>query len=335
MTEATAQADPVEMIAAALGEDSAPVEDEQQAPEVEAEADQVESEEDSQPDTEEDESEGEEATDETDLTVGQFLGIDDAEISEGDDGIKVKVKIDGDETFVPISELRDGYQFAKRNTQVSMELAEERKRLDSERAALSEKDAGKAGELEAALQAVGAMLNAEFAGINWNDLRTTNPTEFLLKQQEMNAKAGQVKQYQQMVQDAQAQAQQAYEAAEFQTLLNVVPEWRDESVRRSEMNQMTAAAMEAYGLTAEELSRVSNHKEVLILRDALAGRQMRVKAEAVAKPPKRKLPKFTAPGAAVRSTTKTERDAKGRFAKAKATGDVDDVAANLISILDR
>ena len=78
--------------------------------------------------------EGEKLEDE-EVTWGKVLGVEDTKLAFDEDGnLKgIKVKVDGEESTLPLKDLIVGYQNNKSNTIKSQQLAEQRKEFESVR----------------------------------------------------------------------------------------------------------------------------------------------------------------------------------------------------------
>ena len=93
----------------------------------------------------------------------------------------------------------------------------------------------------------------------------------------------------QKAQQAQQQAMQQQAQVEAQKLMEVVPELKDSNKAQAFKERLFKVAQDAYGYTPEEIGMVNNHRDFLVLRDAMLYREMQAGKKAVkgkAKKPK-------------------------------------------------
>lgn len=314
------------------------------APQAELEVEQPQGEQTEEPaETQDEPTEGEE-TEEADaeegaeIDLGQLaasLGLDADDISYGEEGLKVKVKIDGELSEVPLSQLRKSYQLEGHLTKKSMELAETRKAIEAERQQLQAQYGQELNQLAALQQHLESEFLADYQAVNWDQLRQLDPAEYAAKRQEfadrqhrINAvKAGlstKAQEYQQEQAKQQEAQLQNYLSEQRQQLLDKIPEWSDKAKAQSEM-----AAMRKYlvsnGFEEAEATAIYDHRHVLLIRDAMRYREMTSKADA-AKKKVATLPKVMKPGT---SKTKAEAHAEQRkqqLGRLKKSGKVEDAA---------
>lgn len=225
-------------------------------------------------------------------------------------------------------------------TQKTQQLADQRKQVEAAVAAAKQQM-----ELHSAItdtlaeaKAIERQL-ADYEKIDWDYFMQHEPVRYMQldrqfrqlqaerqqKYAEANHKAGQF-------QAAHQAQQQEVLAREYQALLNAVPEWRDTAKYMAEREQVGAFARSTYNLTEEEFAIVnSNHKGVLMARDAMAYRQLMAKKPEV----QNKVaaaPKPVKPGAQPQRNPKAEQYAQMRE-RAKKSGRTEDAAAAIERLL--
>ena len=229
--------------------------------------------------------------------------------AEGDDTEQVfTVKVDGKEFTVPESELVAGYQRHEDYTQKTQHLSNERRAFEQERQ----------GEVE--------QLRNALAYYALPSAKEPRPEEFVGKPEQF------MQAYNQWQQQStrQAEASQLLEAIvadeksrtldrEAGLLQEAIPEWGDETVRQADYANMMQAASDRYGFSPEEIAGVTDHRLLILLRDAARG------AELLSKPVvlKRKTeikPKLSA-GAKVKTDPNAEKQKKALW-KLKSRGDI-------------
>lgn len=354
MTEATqpgadVSADPVDRIEALLSaEQEQPSEDKEviQSDEVE-DLEESEPEEGDEPEPDEEEATSEEADE--DDAVEQFeleaeqladmLGIDADHLVITDDGeIKLKTKVDGETGEATLADLVKSYQLEGHVNKKSMELAEQRKSFETQREQASAALAERLTQADQLLTTLERELLGQYNNVDWEALRRDDPAEFAARQQEYGSQYQRIQQMKQqamqVVQQQTAEANQKMEAQrqeilqkEYQAMLEVIPEWRDESVAQAEKSAMTDYLKEN-GYSPEEISQLADHRMVRVIRDALMYRKGNQKVETAKKKVKR-VPKVQKPGAAKSKAAKAQQQQAVLKQRAKK-GDTD----ALLSLLE-
>lgn len=240
----------------------------------------------------------------TDWSLAEALELS---LDEFGDGFKTKVKINGEESEVTLSELRSGYQRDADYRQKTMALSEERRGFEAAKAQ-QEQAMGQAFQQAAAtLQGAQQMLYEEYQGTDWNDLRITDPGEYAAKQAEFQAKQQRVNtgMQQLMYQQQRAQAQQQQQVAEHTQqylreqealLLSRVPEWKDSAAFQAGKDELTRYLSEQ-GFTREQINGFSAANAVMLAKKAMEYDKGRTKAQDLRKKAKPALTSLK-PGAA-------------------------------------
>lgn len=207
--------------------------------------------------------EGEEVEDTTDQE-------DDYE--EAEEEVQLyKVKIDGEEAEVTLEEALSGYQRERTFHKRMNEVSQKSKAIEAESAEtkrLRDQYAEGLQQLEQALKVPEP---------NWEELRRTKTNEEFASihaeyqiQQNNLAKVQQQQQAIMSQQQAEAQAQyQNHLKAEFDTMLDKIPTWRDEKVREAERSKVISYAKSQMGYTDDEIAQASDHRAIVTLRKAM------------------------------------------------------------------
>lgn len=245
---------------------------------LEEETEEVESEEQS-----EDESEVEEESETEEESEDESESEEESEDEAEEEPKTYTVKVDGKEEKVSLDELLKGYSRDADYRRKTMQLAGERKSLSEELNAVRE-------ERQAYKQSL-AVLQAqlEMAAVkepDWASLRSQDPVQYLLAQQEWSARKERlaelekqrtlIEQQQEADEKSQLEATLQQEAAK---LVEVLPEWRDAKRAKQEKQEIVEFATSVLGFTSEEMAEVYDHRAVLALRDAMRYRQMMAKRE--------------------------------------------------------
>ena len=270
----------------------------EESSETEVELSEVETTEDSSEDAAEEDAES-----------GEEIDLDELRALIKDNDIPLTVKVDGNETEVPLSDILKSYQSYQSVNNRSMQLAEERKVFEAESqqklASLDER----VTQMDQGLQMVGAMLTAKWNNVDWQTLQTEDPTAYLTKRQEYADDVAHIRgQYEQLnagqevLKAEQEKARAEALQREQEKVLEVFPEWSDESVRSGDVKRITNY-LQGVGFSDEEIASVADHRMLRILMDATKGVEVKEKAPVIKKRVV-KAPKKVIPGKAEKSAGK-------------------------------
>lgn len=253
--------------------------------------------------------------------------------------IKGKVKVNGVEQDVTLKELRDGYQMEADYRRKTSELAEQRKAFEAERERIASEATRQFTEAQALTGMLEQQLMADYQAVDWSTLRATDPAEFAAKKQEFNERHAQIQGIKQNVhfelqqQSAEMSKKQTEQvqkmlAEESQRLADAVPEFKDPAKAKAVKAELKDF-LRTFGYDDAEIGSIFDHRQVLIIRDAMEYRKLKSKGVEV----KNKVataPKLQKPGTTTKSAGEDARirDAKTRLRK---SGSVED-AAELIKL---
>jgi hypothetical protein len=242
------------------------------------------------------------------------------------------VKVDGKEVEVTLDELQQGYSRTQDYTRKTQQIAETRKAVEAEAAAIR-------AEREQYAQLLGALQQQlESAGeqpVDWDRLYAEDPIEWVrqreLARDKQERQAAIQSEQQRLSQLTQKQREEEFKATlakESDALIQAIPEWKDANKAKAEKALLIEFGQKV-GYSEDELKNVFDHRAVLTLRKAALYDQMMSKRKDI-KPVVNNGPRPVKPSAAGRVSSTTEGTrAKQRLAK---TGRVDD-AARAIELL--
>lgn len=221
--------------------------------------------------------------------------------------IPVTVKIDGETRNVPLSDVIKSFQLEGHVNNKSMELSNQRRAFEQEQQQVRQVLKQQIDRNEALGNLAVQQLQADFAKVDWNNLRATDPAQYAALMADFQTRNGQIQQYMQTVQTQKAEEAQRTQTElqakipqEKELVLEARPEWRDQANYKKDYEQIVAYAKNS-GYTDAELSSIYDHRYLLTLHDAA-----RFRALQAAKPAATKLvreaPKMAKPG------TRTNRD---------------------------
>ena len=220
--------------------------------------------------------------------------------------LKVKTKVDGQEGEATLKDVIKTHQLEKTLNGRLEAHANERKAFEAETSKVVQTLQERLQDVESTASAMEQLLLSEFQSVDWSDLKENDPTEYMLKQQEMRdqyAKINQVKEklkedQQKSLQEQQQAFQQQVQqrlAEEKQALLDRMPEWRD-GERAKEGLTKVADYLKAEGYQPQEIDSIVDHRAFVIAEKARRYDEMQTKADPKMKQMKTK-PKFVKPGA--------------------------------------
>lgn len=288
--------------------------------EAEAEADDA----DQQADEAEAASDEDTEAPETLAELAEALEVED--LSE----LRVSVKIDGEESEVPISEAIRGYQRQQSYDSKMLELRGEREKFDAAVDQATKLWQSKLAQMESLVTDLEAQVSGQEP--DWNHvLDTYGSEEFLRQQQEWNNKQSALaaaraekERVSAESSEAERQRQAEYAAEEQRRLFDAWPELADEASSKAQIEDMTKY-LQAKGYTSEELAGMLDHRMYLVARDA-----MRFQAIDSAKPATKKkvkgLPKVLKPKATKGKQAIQQDKIQATRRKLRNSGSVDDAA---------
>lgn len=235
--------------------------------------------------------------------LAKLLGADESAFDVDEDGsLKVKTKVDGQEGRATFADLLKSYQLQSHVDKQVREAAEQRKALQEQHQAFQQQMqvqqavVGKIAEVKAIERDL-----AQFAQIDWNALTDQDPVQALKLDRQMRelqqkhfAARQEVDVAVKEVQTKQSESQAAMLQQEHQALMKALPEWADEG-KASKEKQLIASDLKARGYTDAEIQRLSDHKAVLLARDAMLYRQQQG-AKTVTEKQVRAAPRVVKPG---------------------------------------
>jgi hypothetical protein len=202
---------------------------------------------------------------------------DDAEVQEDDsqeEEPSYVVKAAGEEKEVPLSELIKGYQLGADYTKKTTEVAEQRKLVEAERAAIEEAKYARDNYAQR-LQAIDNFLTSQMPQEDLNLLKENDPIGYAVKIAELSEKKEQLQAIRaeqariaQQQQSDYARAMSDRVAQEASKLAQVLPEFSDPA-KGDNFRKEIRSYGKTLGFTDEELSQVYDSRHVLTLHKAM------------------------------------------------------------------
>lgn len=232
------------------------------------------------------------------------------------------VKVDGEEVEVTLDQLRQGYSGQKYVQKGMQQAAEARKQAEAVYQALAQ-ERQNLQQLVVGIQQGGLTPPVEPSRELFHD----DPIGYMEAKLEYEDKAVQWNAVQQQLNSqsqAEAQARQEHARREAQVLMDKIPELRDAKTAAQFKNDIVHAATEYYGFPEEVLGNITNHNELLVLRDAMLYRKMMAN-EGTVKDKAKKARPVIKPGA--RKVTTNNDVVRKQRTKLRKSGSVEDALA--------
>ena len=202
---------------------------------------------------------------------------DEAEVQEDDsqeEEPSYVVKAAGEEKEVPLSELIKGYQLGADYTKKTTEVAEQRKLVEAERAAIEEAKYARDSYAQR-LQAIDNFLTSQMPQEDLQSLKENDPIGYAVKVAELSEKKEQLQairaEQARIAQEQQsdyARAMSDRVAQEASKLAQVLPEFSDPA-KGDNFRKEIRSYGKTLGFTDEELSQVYDSRHVLTLHKAM------------------------------------------------------------------
>jgi len=271
------------------------------------------------------------ADDEAEESELADLDDDDYEQEAPIEPRRYQVKAAGETHEVTEEELISGYQRQADYTKGKQELADGKRTLEAElQAAQAERQ-----RMKQTLDAVQAQLKTAGVPAPDEELREIDPTEYLLQkdafekhQQKMRAIAVEQKKIADQEQEQYQQALGEMRQREEISLLEKLPEWKDNKKREEDIKGMMSYAQSSLGYTEQELLQIFDSRLVLAL-------QKLWRYESAAAPDSKARKKVSQARTIKSGQRQSRKQPSKRFQQArkrlKQSGKVNDLAAVLLS----
>jgi len=311
-------------------------------PEEKAEAEEAQptEEEESQPETEdesfEEESEEEEEAEEAEEESEETEGEEDEEL--------YAVTVNGEEVAVSLDELLSGYSRQSDYTRKTQEVANDRKEIESLQQQYNSEIQQIQQERQQYMEALTNIIAGQgseiekFSNVNWDELRETDPIEYVTTREQYREAQERIQGLQQeqarVAQTQQAQLNQARQEmlkVERGKLVEALPEWDEPGTQKELANTLQTYA-KTQGFTQEELSELIDHRSILVLLKAHKYDQLQ-KSDVKSKKLKNK-PKMIRSGKGKSTSGNDKSKRTAQMKRLRQSGRVDDATALLEDFVD-
>lgn len=264
--------------------------------------------------------------------LAKAMDVDPSEVMR----LKLKTKIDGEEGEVTLADLVKSYQIEGHLSRKGSRLAEERQTFERSRQEAEAQIKQRAEQLGIQLALAQKRLLGEYGTIDWDTLRTQNPSLYQQKYIEYQQRYAELAQAsQEIAREKQREQQMAVErhreylAEQKRKLSNAVPEWNDRKVRDSELADIREY-MKSREIDPKELDLVSHAGYALVLRDAKNWHKLQQEKKGLKKVVG-EAPKIVRPGVRKSASQISQDKLKSLRERVRTSGHVNDVAAYLLA----
>ena len=255
------------------------------------------------------------------------------------DDLTVKVKVDGQEMEVTLSELRNGYSRTADYTRKATALAEQRKAFESEAEAIRAERAQYAQMLPILQQQIQQQNAAE---PDWDNLYDEDPIEaarlerhWRRTKEEQTQRLVAIQAEQQRLAEEEAKQRtmhtQAVIEAERSRLPEVIPEWKDQATMMKEAQELREWAT-SNGLTEQDINSLTQAAHIALVRKAMLY-DKGARNVAKAKQPVKQKARVVRPGSGNTSAKPGSVDVKRASKRLAQTGRISDAAALLDKLI--
>lgn len=252
--------------------------------------------------------------------------------------LEAPVKINGVEGKATLGDLIKSYQIQSAAEQRLAEAKENAKAITQAAAKQREQLTGEFAKVAGLIEQAEKLILADESKVDWTKLRDSDPaewtakrTEFAERRAQVNAlKQSAVQSYQTVTQASAsevAEQTQQYLQQQHELLIGKLPEWKDAEVAAKDKQEI-AAFLLSRGFSKEDLSAATDHRMILMARDAMLFAKGQNKAAIAAKKIPT-IPKVLKPGAPKSPAQINAANIAALEAKAKKSGSIEDAVALL------
>lgn len=238
------------------------------------------------------------------------------------DRLKVRIKADGVESEATLKDVVASHQKTVTLDQRFRAFAEERKNFEAQSSEQLRQLTDKLTEADNTVNALEQLLFQDFNAVNWTELRNDDPTEYMMKQQEMRDRYSSLQNIKTRLEasrKAELEKQHQQQSVNFNRYVqdqitrakDMVPEWSDMKKMAEDVKSIQDYLRANYEASDAEINTLYDHRMYLLARKAMAYDAIQQNADPKLKQMKTK-PKFVKPGARkdpVKTSTKRKQAA--------------------------
>ncbi len=248
-------------------------------------------------------------------------------------GLELPTKVNGEEGTASLRDLVKSYQLESAINQKSMKLSDELKQTEREREQISRERELYEQQLAPFVQHLNQLV-AQDDQVNWEKLAEEDPQAYLREKANSDARKHAKEQAEQQYQYLRSQHLQEHLQKEFVKLPELIPEWSDPEVKKTEAAELTHY-MKNNGYTDEDIQSINYGKSEWIATIRKAMLYDKTKGNVDSKKKVAKAPKLKVKAGAARDRKEDAREARNaKLKRLKQTGKVDDGARVIYDLID-
>lgn len=235
------------------------------------------------------------------------------------------VTIDGQKYEVNQQELINGYQRQADYSRKTEELSIERKQQEDQLSRERETVQSQMGNLMQLEQSLRSQLDAEMQSIDFDKMYEEDPVQASRLQYQMQKRQKDLEAAQQKIMSTQQQEYSKYVAEQEKQMFLKMPEMKDPAKASVVKNNMKEYLADQ-GYQAQEIAGLTDHRMLLVLKDAMAYRKL-VKSKPALSKKVADAPRVVKPGMAKTKNEKLQIAKNERVKRLKKSGSLRDAAA--------
>ena len=258
---------------------------------------------------------------------------------EAEEELLYAVTINGEEQEVTLDELMKGYSRQSDYTRKTQDVAKERRNMDTLQQQYNSGLAQMQQERQQYLESLNQIISNsasnldKFVNVDWDDLKESDPLEYVTKREEFREAQERVQAMQQehyAVQQKQSQDAQRFRSHALQEehgkLVSILPEWGEPEKQKKLVSDIRSYAS-GQGFSDEELNSLVDHRSLIVLMKAQKYDKLQ-KADIKSKKLKNK-PRVIRAGSGKDKKEDSRSSAKQKMKRLRQSGHVDDAASLL------
>jgi hypothetical protein len=212
------------------------------------------------------------------------VGGDEAqdEFEETEEAVETyRIKASGEELDVTFDQLVQNFERGQDYYKKTQAVADQRKALDVEKADFLKVQEEQKQILSAQIENLKQFVSEQEQSIDWEELRDTDPSEYLRQKEKQEARVKALSEAQQNQEQELAVKRQELLNIESKKLLDAMGEsWQDEKARNKDLEGMYEFAYQQ-GISKDEVSNILDHRFWLILHKAMKFDELKKTGETV------------------------------------------------------
>ena len=243
-----------------------------------------------------------------------------------------RVKVQGQELEVTLDELKAGYSRDSDYRQKTHSLSLERKQIEEEKNVLRQQYDMRIRDLSTAIATAESMMGQQMSPQQLQRLYDEDPTTASKVDFQMRQQKDRIRFLKNKLAEEESNKKNSYLAEQIRLAQERIPEFSDPNKIDSFKSGMKSL-LKGYGYNDQEISEVSDHRLLLILKDAMAYNNFKQSKPIIQKKIE-KAPKVVKPGVAV-SENSQRSIVRNKISKLKKSGRIEDAQSAILGMLTK